>query len=73
MERDTSCLGGRKRVEGEEGEGDDRCLIADELTQQGEGVKAAGGGGEEKQDEPIKTGSPYHGHTPKRDARRRRA
>ena len=72
MGRDTSCLGGRKRIEGEEGEGDGRCLTADELTQQEEGTKATGGG-EEKQEEQMNTGSPYRGNTPKRDARRRRA
>ena len=57
--KDTNHLGGRKRVEGEEGEGDGRCPIAEELTQQGEGQRPREGEG--KQKEPIKTGSPYRG------------
>ena len=58
MGKDTNRLGGRKRAEGKEGEGDGRCQIAAKLTQQrGGGVKAAGGRGKtrgaNKNGEPI--------------------
>ena len=63
MGKDTNRLGGRKRAEGKEGEGDGRCQIAEKLTQQGGGgAKAAGGRGKTR--EANKNGEPIPGtHT----------